>query len=90
MPGYVRAALHAFPHEKPKQLQDSPYPWTQTVYGKNNHSVSEKAPAEELDGYNQKILHKIGVKLLYYDRAIYPTMLIALNSQVAVQTKPTI
>ena len=33
MPVYVRAALHYFQHEKPKRLQDSPYPWTQPVYG---------------------------------------------------------
>ena len=39
MPGYVRATLHAFQHEKLKRLQDSPYPWTQPVYGKNNQMI---------------------------------------------------
>ena len=90
MPGYVRAALHAFQHEKPKRPQDSPYPWTQPVYGKNNQMLSEKALAGELDEYNQKIIQKILVKSLYYARAIYPAMLMALNSLVAVQTKPKI
>ena len=28
MPGYECAAIHAFQHEKHKQPQDSPYPWT--------------------------------------------------------------
>ena len=46
MPGYVRAAFHAFQHEKPKQSQDSPYPWTQPVHVKNNKMLSEKAPNE--------------------------------------------
>ena len=50
----------------------------------------EKAPAEELDEDNQKRLHKIVGKLLYYARAIDPTMLMALNSLTKVQTKPTI
>ena len=36
MPGYAHAALHAFQHDKPKQPQEFPYPWTQPVYGKNN------------------------------------------------------
>ena len=90
MPGYVRAALHAFQHEKPKRPQDSPYPWTQPVYGKNNQMLSEKAPAEELDENNQKRLQKIVGKFLYYARAIDPTMLMALNSLAAVQTKPKI
>ena len=46
MPWYVRAELYAFQHEKPKQPQNFPYPWTQPVYGKNNLMLSEKAPAE--------------------------------------------
>ena len=59
MPGYVRAALHAFQHEKPKRPQDSPYPCTQTVYGKKNQMLSEKSTAEELDENNRGILQKI-------------------------------
>ena len=90
MPGYVRVALHAFQHKQPKQPQDSQYPWTQNVYVNNNQMISEKAPAEELDENIQKRLQKIVGKLLYYARAIYPTMLIALNSLEAVHTNPTI
>ena len=50
--------------------------------------LSEKAPAQELDEYNQKRLQKIVGKLLYYARSIDPTMLMSLNSLAAVQTKP--
>ena len=77
-------------HEAPKWLQDSPYPRTQPVYGKNNQMLSEKAPAEELDENNQKILEKIVGKFLYYARDIGPKIFTALNSPAAVQTKPTI
>ena len=52
--------------------------------------LSENAPAEELDENNQEILHKIVRKFLYYDRAIDPAMLMALNSLASVQTNPTI
>ena len=90
IPDYVRAALLAFQHKKPKRPQDSPYPWTQPVHGNNNQMLSEKAPYEEFDEHNQKRLHKIVVKFLYYARAIFPTMLLALNSLVVVQTKPKI
>ena len=58
MPGYVHAALYYLQQEKPKRPQDSPYPWTQLIYEKNQ-MLSEKAPAEELDDNNQKILQKI-------------------------------
>ena len=36
MPGYVCVALHHFQQGKPKQPQDSPYPWTQPIYGVNS------------------------------------------------------
>ena len=52
--------------------------------------ISEKAPAEELDKNNQKILQKIVGELLYYARAVEHTMLMALNTLAAVQTNPTI
>ena len=74
-----------FPIRKPKRPQDSPYPWTQPVYGKKNKMLSEKAPAKELDEHNQKRLQKIVEKFLYYARAIDPTMLMALKSLAAVQ-----
>ena len=43
-----------------------------------------------MDENNQKRLQKIVVNFLYFARAIDPTMLVALKSLVAVQTKPTI
>ena len=52
--------------------------------------LSEKAPTEELDEYNETRLHKIVEKLLYYARAIDPTMLMALNYLAAVQKNPII
>ena len=52
--------------------------------------LSEKAPAQELDEYNQKRLQKIVEKFLYYARDIYPTTLMALKSLATVQKKRTI
>ena len=42
IPGYVCAALHDFQQKKHEKPQDSPYPWTQPVYGDNNHTISLK------------------------------------------------
>ena len=42
MPSYVCAALNSFQHNKPKIPQDSPYPWTQSIYKKNNQMLSDK------------------------------------------------
>ena len=49
--------------------------------------LSEKAPAEELDENNQKILQKVVQKFIYYARAIDPTMLMVLNSLAKVTDK---
>ena len=57
---------------------------------KKNQMLSEKAPAEELDKHNQEQLQKIVGKFLYYNRAIYLTMLMVLKSVVVVLTKLTI
>ena len=54
MPGYVRAALHTFRHEKPKRPQDSTHPWTQPIYVNINHILNKKKPSEELDVNIQK------------------------------------
>ena len=43
MPGYVRTALHSFQHEKPKIPQDSPYPWTQPIYGGKLDAIRKSA-----------------------------------------------
>ena len=42
LPGYVSAELHYFQHEKPKLPQESPYPWTQPVYGKTIRCYHKK------------------------------------------------
>ena len=46
--------------------------------------LSEKAPAEELDEHNQKIIRKIVGNFLYDNRAIDPTLLMDLNPLAAV------
>ena len=51
--------------------------------------IPEKEPAEELDQKNQKQPQKIVGKLLYYAKAIDPTILTALISLAEVQTNPT-
>ena len=83
MPGYLRASLNDFQHEKPKRLQESPCHWTQHVYGNNNQILSEKAPDEELDEHDPKRLQKIVGKLLYNARSIDPKVLMTLNSLAA-------
>ena len=50
--------------------------------------LSDKAPAGELDKRNKKRLHNLFGKFLYRDKAIDPTMLMALNLLMVVQKNP--
>ena len=51
---------------------------------KNNHTLSEKAPAETFDDNNDIIFQNIVGKLLYYAREIDPTILMTRNSLAAL------
>ena len=82
---YVQHYTHS--NKKIQLNQDSPYPWIQSIYERNNQMLSENAPFEKLDENNQKRLQKIVGRFLYCDRAVDPRILIALNSLAAVQTK---
>ena len=70
--------------QETKMTTELTIPLDTTHIWKNNQMLSEKTPAEELDEDNQKILHKIVGKFLYYDIAIDPTMLMTLNSLAAL------
>ena len=52
--------------------------------------LSDESPAEKLDENNKKRLQKIVGKILYYAREVEHTILMGLNSLVAVQIKPKI
>ena len=49
--------------------------------------LPEKAPAEEFYEDNQKRINNIFGKSLYYDRAINPKMLMALNTLAEVKKR---
>ena len=89
MQGYMLTVLHYLQHENPKILQDSPYPWTPLLDGKNNNILIKKHPADELDTSSKKCLNKMVGNLLYCAQAIDSTMLMSLNFLAAAQTKPT-
>ena len=58
-----------------------------TYKWEKNHLLSGKTTDEELDENNQKQQRKKVQTFMYCARAIDPTMLMALHSLAAVQTK---
>jgi hypothetical protein len=89
MPGYIDRALQRFQHPAPATPEDAPHSWTKPTYGAH----TQYAPAEDtspvLDASNQKRVQEVLGVLLYYARAIDPTMLVALGSIATQQAKGT-
>jgi hypothetical protein len=89
MPGYVAKALQRFSHPKPARAQHSPHAWIKPQYGASTQLTApiDTSPLLDKDGVT-RIQQIIGV-FLYYARAVDSTMLVALGSLAAVQTKAT-
>jgi hypothetical protein len=80
MPGYIGKALQRFAHEWPRRLQNSPHPHVATTYGAKAQYVESEEPSAPLDKMGQKYIQAVTGTLLYYSRAVDPTMLFALNA----------
>ena len=89
MPGYVEKALARFEHPLPRKPQDSPYPYTRPDYGAKVQLTPPEDTTPTLEQEEKKRLQEVVGTLLYYARAVDNTMLVALGSLAAAQTKGT-
>ena len=89
MPGYIQKTLECFNHTTPTKPQNSPYPHTRPEYGaKVQYAVS--ADTTPILGKNEKkFIQQVTGTLLYYARAVDPTMLTALSAIASQQAAPT-
>jgi hypothetical protein len=86
MPGYVSNVLSKFQHESPKHPQHTPSRYV--VYGaKNQYSTKDETPP--LTAKQCLTIQKVTGSVLYYARALDPTVLMPLNDIATEQTKAT-
>jgi len=78
MEGYVKQALLEFEHEAPRTPCHSPSRYTMPKYGSRVQYVKIDETAPLNTDQTTFIQHAVG-KLLYYARAVDPTMLHAIN-----------
>ena len=89
MSDYLQTALLKFQHPAPKRPQHAPQSWAKTThiaqvkYAQDNDS-SPLLPAKTIN-----LVQKIVGTLIYYSIAVDPTMLTALGSIAAQQSKRT-
>ena len=88
MPGYIDKALKKFHHPKPKRAQHAPHKSAPIQYGKNQQPVCiDTSPP--LSNKQTKYVQQVVGTLLYYSRAVDPTLAAALSSIATAQTRGT-
>jgi hypothetical protein len=78
MPGYVLNVLSKFQHDAPKHLQHTPSRYVTPVYGaKTQYATKDETPP--LTAKQCLTIQKVTGSVLYYARAVDPTVLMPLN-----------
>jgi hypothetical protein len=88
MPGYVSNVLSKFQHDAPKHPQHTPSRYVTRVYGaKTQYTAKDETPP--LTAKQCITIQKVTRSVLYYARAVDPTVLMQLNDIATEQTKAT-
>jgi hypothetical protein len=88
MPGYIANVLNTFQHDAPRTPQHTPSKYITPVYGaKMQFATKDNSPP--LAATQCTEIHKINGSILYYSRAVDPTVLMALNNIATEQTAAT-
>jgi hypothetical protein len=88
IPGYVSNVLSKFQHDAPKHPQHAPSRYVTPVYGaKTQYATQDETPP--LTAKQCLNIEKITGSVLYYARAVDPTVLISLNDIAKEKTKAT-
>jgi hypothetical protein len=88
MPGYVSNVLSKFQHDSPKHPQHTPSRYVTPVYGAKTQYVT-KDDTPPLTAKQCLTIQKVTGSVLYYTRAVDPTVLMPLNDIATEQTKAT-
>ena len=89
MPGYIRRTLEQFQHPIPPQPEDSPYSDPNTKWVPYLQLTAPEDKSKRLDAEAVNRLQQFIDTLLYYDRAVDPTMVKALGSLASQQSEET-
>jgi hypothetical protein len=88
MPGYIKNVLNKFQNDAPKYPQHTPSKYVNPVYGAKIQYATRNETSL-LSSKQCTNIQKINGSVLYYTRAVYPTVIIPLNDISTEQTKAT-
>ena len=89
MPEYIPKALTRSNHLAPKKPQYAPHMWTTLAYGQRLQMAPDPDSSELLDQKGITFIQTVVGISLYYERALNPTMLRALNKISRIKARPT-
>jgi hypothetical protein len=89
MPGYVAAILYRFQHPHPARPQHAPYKMQPINYGAKVQFATPAETSTPLTDAEKLTLQQVFRFLLYYTRAVNPTMLVALSKLYSSQSHGT-
>jgi hypothetical protein len=88
MPSYVSNVLSKFQHDAPTHAQHTPSRYVTHVYGaKTQYATKDETPP--LTAQQCLTIQKVKGSVLYYSRAVDPTVIVSLNDIATEQTKAT-
>jgi hypothetical protein len=89
MPEYLQKTFTKFNHVAPTKIQNSPHLHVATKYGAKVQYAMHNDTFPQLSPEETKHVQAGAGTLLYYARAVDPTILLALSSIASEQAKPT-
>jgi hypothetical protein len=88
MSGYVTNVLNKFQHDAQKHPQHTPSKYVTPIYGaKTQYATRDETPL--LSDKQCTNIQNITGSVLYYARAVYPTVIMPLNDIATEHTKET-
>jgi hypothetical protein len=89
MPGYIKAALHKYQHPAPSLPEHAPHTWNPPIYGAKTQFVDDKTSSPILSDKDVNKLQQLTGTLLYYARAVDPTLIMTINVLASGQSNAT-
>jgi hypothetical protein len=89
MPGYIKEALHKYQHAAPARPEYPPHTWNPPVYGAKTQYVEDETTSPALSNKDVNKLQQLTGTLLYYARAVDPTLIMPINMLASEQSRAT-
>jgi hypothetical protein len=89
MQGYIKAALHKYQHAAPARPEHAPHTWNPPIYGAKTQYVEDETTSPALSDKDVNNLQQLTGTLLYYARAVDPTLIMPINVLASEQSRTT-